>query len=958
MKKYLMIVALLAIGFALPLSAAGGNSPAVASAGPPGVLPTTFNLRYDISLGGGGPDGYGYKWIDSDTSGGPVFDWVGITSFEGGSGTNTGLAGDDQVDTINMNPFSFSYYEGGFSVVHLGTNGWLSFTYDSAYAFPTNKPLPYARLTNGLFPLWDDMNLALGGSIWYWYDSANSRFIVEYYEVMHFGSGGPYTYEAILQADGTIIFQYLDVNAPGNSCTIGIQGGDGSGNYFLGYCYNGAPFDNIPHDDLAISFSYEKLEHDVKAVSITNPSTTVDPGSVINVEASVLNYGLNTESFDVGAEVESAGVMIYQSFQSVADLGAGDITTVTFPDPWFVPNGDGLSYLVTVYTMLVGDENPANDSTFVVSRAVSTEKLCIDDGVMANAHAHWLAGGAWGVKYTPADYPTVVESVWVYILSAGDPYYPWPDATHQPFGISIFDEAGGQPGNEVFTDTVQADDNPPSWVSAYPNVDINSGSFWVVNVQFADNPACEGMGVDAAVNYPSQNWARIGGVWQEFGASLAGDLMMCAFVKVRASHDVMTVSVDEPGPIVEAGGLVNPTGTFKNVGKNTESFDVACTIDSAGVTIYADTLPLSNLDPNNIEQIVFDTWHVGPRGTQYDVTMRTILAGDSRQGNDAKAVHSNSFQILYEIPSPYTANPPDIDGIIDFAEWSDSNLEDISDILAKFGGLNLPGSCMLYVKNDLDFVYFAIDAVFDETRTDWDNVWFAFDDNNDGAFPAPGNDGEGAIALYYTSLLDLAVYMPLYSDGSVGDMAGVNFAAATAMPIGHEQYEIAIPIGSLPEELNCSPTDTLGMTVGVSDTTAGSMEIGGWWVQNLEPDDWNNPRLYGKLILSMEVGAEEKHLPIVKAPAVSFLSQNSPNPFKDVTALRFGLANDCFVSIDVYDAAGRLVKNLVSGEMSRGVHSLTWDGTSQSNNNVPSGTYFLRMAGENTNFVKRMVMVK
>jgi hypothetical protein len=956
MRRSLALVAALVLLTALPFAAAARNESATVSAGP-AVRTAAPEPQGKIALGSGGPDGFGYMWIDSDTVGGPAFDWVGITSFEGGSGTNTGMTGDDQMDTINMNPFGFPFYDGSFDRIYVSSNGFLSFTY-SGYAYPTNQPLPFVSITDGIFPLWDDMNLGLGGSVWYWYDSVNVRFIIEFYQVMHFASGGPYTFEVILNADGTILFQYLDVNTPTNSNTIGIQGGDGSSNYFLQYYYDGLPFDNEVHDSLAILFAYQKLEHDVKAVNIVSPGTTIDPGSAIDIEANVLNYGLNPETFDVCAEIESAGVIIYQSFQAVTALDTGQIANIVFPDRWYVPAGDGLSYDVSVFTMLIGDLNPSNDTVSIVTRAISTEKLCIDDGTMENAYAFWDADNAWGVRYTPSEYPAKIESVWVYILSAGDPYYPWPDASHQEIQISVYDEAGGQPGTELSADTVLPDDDPPSWVSAYPRVDINSGDFWVVNVQLTDHPGCEGQGVDVTVNNSSQIWARIGGAWQQYGGSVSGDVMICAFVKLIAPHDVSTVSVDVPGQIVEANAAVNPVGTVKNVGQNTESFEVACMVDSAGVTVWGDTLPVFDLDPGNTEQIFFDVWNVGGHGAQYDVTVRTILASDTRSGNDAKAIHTQAFKIIYEIPSPPTAIQPTIDGIIDFAEWSDSNHEDISDILAKYGMLNLPGSAMLYVKNDDNYVYLAVDAPFDMTRTNWDNIWLAFDDDNDGAFPDPGDDSEGVVGLYYTSLLDLAVYMPVYSDGSTGDMSGVNFAAATAMPLGHQQYEMSIPIGPLPEQLNCNPSDTVGMLVGVTDTTEAASETGGWWVQSIAPANWNNPSVYGKLILSTDVGVEETRSAVRTRPAVNFLSQNSPNPFRSTTSLRFGIAEYSHASIDVFDAAGRRLKNLFAGRAAPGTHVVTWDGTTEAGSLVPSGTYFVRMIRGKDSFTRRMVVLR
>jgi hypothetical protein len=178
------------------------------------------------------------------------------------------------------------------------------------------------------------------------------------------------------------------------------------------------------------------------------------------------------------------------------------------------------------------------------------------------------------------------------------------------------------------------------------------------------------------------------------------------------------------------------------------------------------------------------------------------------------------------------------------------------------------------------------------------------------------------------------------------------------MPLGHQQYEMAIPIGSLPEELNCSPSDTVGMIVGVTDTTETSSETGGWWVQSIAPANWNNPSVYGKLILSMEVGVEESGPFSRGSVRTDFLSQNSPNPFKGATEIRFGVAKHCRVSIDVFDVTGRRVKNLVSQDVAAGTHSVSWDGKGRDGVVVPSGTYFLRMTGGGASLTKRMIALK
>lgn len=78
-----------------------------------------------------------------------------------------------------------------------------------------------------------------------------------------------------------------------------------------------------------------------------------------------------------------------------------------------------------------------------------------------------------------------------------------------------------------------------------------------------------------------------------------------------------------------------------------------------------------------------------------------------------------------------------------------------------------------------------------------------------------------------------------------------------------------------------------------------------------------------------------------------------PNPFNPTTALSYTLQTSSFVSLTVYDIAGREVAELVNGWKDAGVHEVTFDGSG-----LPSGIYFLRLeAGEYTG-TQKMVLLK
>ena len=62
-----------------------------------------------MTEGQGGPDGYGYRWIDSDEPGGPTFNWFDISTI--GTPITTWTGSDDDGHAIIPLPFSFPCME-------------------------------------------------------------------------------------------------------------------------------------------------------------------------------------------------------------------------------------------------------------------------------------------------------------------------------------------------------------------------------------------------------------------------------------------------------------------------------------------------------------------------------------------------------------------------------------------------------------------------------------------------------------------------------------------------------------------------------------------------------------------------------------------------------------------------------------------------------------------------------
>lgn len=205
----------------------------------------------------GGPDGFGYMWIDSDTTGGPDFQWVDATD-----GTIIGT-GDDEYFTVPLD-FTFNYYGFDYDTVYVGTNGIIGFGSHLGISSGFNSTIPTSGTPNNYCGIFlDDLNVTSGGIMYRKTigTTPNRTFVIEWNNIFRYSIyDDPITFEILLyEGSGDIIYQYLDATISssssytnGKSATTGIENDDGTDG--LLYQYNGDPVDNLLDDSLAIKF--------------------------------------------------------------------------------------------------------------------------------------------------------------------------------------------------------------------------------------------------------------------------------------------------------------------------------------------------------------------------------------------------------------------------------------------------------------------------------------------------------------------------------------------------------------------------------------------------------------------------------------------------------------------------------------------------------------------------------
>jgi hypothetical protein len=242
-------------------------------------------IGHPVLTGAGGPDDFGYSWIDSNEPGGPTFDWVEIDSV----GTPLDVSDDfgaNPSPAVAL-PFSFEFYGEMKDTVRVDNNGFLHFDSPSGNYFG-NAAIPTAETPNGVVaPFWDDLD-PTAGTVYTYHDAENDRFIVQWDEIEAFFRDVPMTFQAILSEDGTIRLQVLDIDEEDvSSATTGIESPDGSDGLQVAF--------NTPYieDSLAIDIAAAP-----QFVTDVSPAAgSLESGASENVTVSLSAEGLETGTY-------------------------------------------------------------------------------------------------------------------------------------------------------------------------------------------------------------------------------------------------------------------------------------------------------------------------------------------------------------------------------------------------------------------------------------------------------------------------------------------------------------------------------------------------------------------------------------------------------------------------------------------------------------------------------------
>ena len=86
--------------------------------------------------------------------------------------------------------------------------------------------------------------------------------------------------------------------------------------------------------------------------------------------------------------------------------------------------------------------------------------------------------------------------------------------------------------------------------------------------------------------------------------------------------------------------------------------------------------------------------------------------------------------------------------------------------------------------------------------------------------------------------------------------------------------------------------------------------------------------------------------------------QSFPNPFNPQTTVVYTVPHQGLVTISIYDAQGKHVRNLVAKDTTPGEHVTTWNGRNHKGAQVTSGVYFVRMTVGDQMASDKLVLLK
>lgn len=520
--------------------------------------------------GQGGPDLYGYTWIDSNEPGGPAYSWWDITII----GTKVHpFLGDDNI-ALNAYSFggNFTYYWYPVDECFISSNGYITFDGDNIAApFPS---IPNsAGADNFIAVLMSDLDFSGANNNAECYFYANNDSICISWIDVPFWSLTPgsssNSFQVILnKLDNSITMNYMTQTGTtmNNDLTIGIEN------------INGAI--GLQHSKNA----YPASGYTIKYIYPPNPTLAVADGAArwnsnnknkgVFIKRNGPAYSLTTNVANVGnqvfnnmqlagAVINPANTTVVSTSSSTSAMAPGQDTTITFPST-FTPTSSGSYSFRTTVSGVPGDTAVSNDvvvqEVVSVDTAFSTITLSYAGQVVNGPGLSWNGGnGGIGVYFKPPTYPAKMIATRYTITS---------NPNNAGFFAKIYADDGlfGGPGtliDSVSVASAQINIGGTTIVPlSAPKMIYNGGVYvlWYMNGQNIS------LGNDLTGPFSFQTYEVLGNIWSEYRAHEREDFFISLDYQKAFIEDAGVLTIVSPAANSTVMGNVQVQVWIKNYG--------------------------------------------------------------------------------------------------------------------------------------------------------------------------------------------------------------------------------------------------------------------------------------------------------------------------------------------------------------------------------------------------------
>ena len=498
----------------------------------------------------------------------------------------------------------------------------------------------------------------------------------------------------------------------------------------------------------------------------------------------------------------------------------------------------------------------------------------------------------------------------------------------------------------------------------------NSKEFWAtITVSHGDGkyPA----GIDGGTTVLDKgDLINLGDSWLNINQyGIEGNWNIRVYGEVQgAEHDVKLLEIGNCSGQLDYQQAIEPTAKVKNIGQNPEVCNVFMKLtDIEGNIVYSDTIKEINLDTNEVKDVKFAAFSADANNFYY-AECGILLDSDLNANNNNLTSFFNTYSedkeyILLEIFTgtwcPYC--PGAAMGADDLVEKGHNVA-----IIEYHGGdsyENNYGKGRSGFYNPGGYPTAIFDGIIDIVGGNHTNSLY---DSYKGVMDSVNNIKTCLnLALHGESTGDNTYSITLTINNN-GKLPAQNIRAFVALTESHIKenwqgqtkldFVERVMLGNGAEgnefDLNSEKVElTFDLTLE-SGWVKDNCELVGF-VQNLDTKEVyaSTKKELNKLL---PVGIDE-HKVLVKE---TNLIGNYPNPFNPNTKIKFYLAENTDVKLDIYNIMGQKVKTLVNEKAGAGLYTVEWNGTDDSGNKLPSGVYFYRLLTSNKIMTKKLLLMK